>query len=198
MIAVKRPDNRSLAGEWRAFAIPPLCALAACGDSALPEEASGTIVGSPEIADSPETAIMLEPGLWEWTLRPEPASFEGPETEEQADVQRQLNRPIGDTLCLGPEQAAHPGPRTFQGTNGEDGCRYSGFSMGDGEISYQGRCEGDAGSGTTHVEGTYTAVSYDLTVRATIEEGPAGRAGMTGRITGRRTGECEADLGPGS
>ncbi|MBC7986664.1 MAG: DUF3617 domain-containing protein [Sphingomonadaceae bacterium] len=179
------------------LALAPLALLAACSDGGADRDGDGEI-SSEEVA-AEAGRVTMRPGEWEVTARLTEFDAEGMPPEARAMMDEQMGEPQVTSSCVTPEQARNPQGNMFSGEDGEN-CTYSEFSMSGGQLLIDGSCqsEGMEGSMTLHMEGTYTPTSYALDSTIAIEGGAGSEGGplrISGRVEGRRTGECEPDPG---
>jgi hypothetical protein len=153
---------------------PPLALVAACGES----------------------AVSLQPGMWETTVQFKTIDIPGAPAEAVAPMRAMLSQPQTRSECLTPEEAANPAGRMMAGEEGNN-CQYSDSTFAGGTIRVRGTCQ-EQGQGRMQMsmEGTYTATTMNAEVSSEVQP-PAGTEGpqsirMAGTLTARRTGECPA------
>lgn len=161
------------------FALPAL-ALAACGDSAAPEEKAAA-------------AAALTPGLYQVTS--EVTRFES--TDEGTPA---IDTPVGTrteaSICLDEENAARPDPALFVGE--EESCGWERFYMRNGRINSGLTCELEGhGQVMRNVTGTFQAESFEATIDTNTYFPGDGDVRIGSTISGQRTGDCPAGTAEG-
>ncbi len=171
--------------------LPAVTMLAACnsGPTVTAENASVA-----EVATAAQTAVKMQPGQWETTVKV--ASIEGtglpPEVQNAMKQQKQEHKV---QTCLTPEQAEKP-PQEMLGAM--KGCTYEKFSMAGGTMSGTMVCKnmpGMAGEIRSAMSGSFTSTSYDFTSETQMDmpamPGGGGKMTTKTQISGKRLGDCE-------
>lgn len=139
-----------------------------------------------------EKAASLQPGQYEVTS--EVTAFEVVEPGEAA-----INTPVGTrataSVCVGNEAQVNPALFANEGLN----CQHGSYYARNGRMNMTMNCskEGAAGNFGTTVEGTFQADSFEATRSVTSYLQGGGDVQISSRLTGRRTGECQAQA-PGN
>jgi Protein of unknown function (DUF3617) len=170
----------------RALAILGLAALASCsGDGGEEQKQAEAPAAAP--------ASALEPGQWEVTMEV---------TDSRRGAQSSVlitgnEKPMPTippksttSLCVGQEQAQEPPPGLL--AVGRDGCKYSNFYMSRGRMVASLSCPQPDGQMSMSVDGEYAADSFQATGDTTIGIYGTGSLIIKSKLTGRRTGACEA------
>lgn len=169
----------------RILALVPLLLAAAC---------SGESEADPKAADAASKAnLQLAAGQWETT-----AEYDNVEVTDGTEpaIKAAVGEKVTGGVCVAEGEGKKPQPSLFAAEG--DSCTYQNFYMSRGRLNADMRCrrEGVSGDIMLAVQGTYTADSFDLTTDTrTILSGP-GDIAASGKLTGRRAGECTpADSG---
>jgi hypothetical protein len=129
----------------------------------------------------------LAPGLWETRNRPGVATLDG-----RARNELPLPPLEPERVCLSPADVADPG--LFLAGATAPGCRITGSSWAGGRARVEASCPSPDGGkdGKMVLTGRYAADRYaiDFNTRA---YGDNGRMGFSGKLIGRRLGDCPPD-----
>jgi hypothetical protein len=124
-----------------------------------------------------------------------PARFEPGYWEQSKQMMATENTPEGrvsGNRCITPEEAAKP-VSLFEQAARNAGCELKDFTMSGGKIHGTRTCA-IPGPGHMHqtgtMEGTYTATSYEMTIRNDVEADGGIHFQAETRNRGRRVGKC--------
>lgn len=129
----------------------------------------------------------LAPGLWEMRNLPGVATLDGRALEEL---------PIGpiktQTICLPSSEALDPVTFLTRDLGGD--CSVTRKQSAGGRIDIAGTCPNqlEGPDGTFQLAGVLASRSYDVQF-ATTAVGENGRMTFSGKMTGRRVGDCPSD-----
>lgn len=134
-------------------------------------------------ATSP-SASPLAPGLWETRNAPGTASLDGRALNELPLPPLEPER-----VCLSPTDAADPA-RFLVGATAPD-CRITSSTWGGGRARVEASCSSPDGGkdGNMVITGRYEVDRYVIDFDTTAY-GDNGRMGFTGKLIGRRLGDC--------
>lgn len=166
----------------RALAFVPLLLAAACsGEAEAPKQ------------QEPAAASQLDAGQWELTS--EVTQF------AKADAGApKIDTPVGTketrNICITEADAKKPQPGMFGG--GKDECTYGDFYMSGGRLSASVNCNrpGLSGNVATRADVDFKAASLEGTLNTTTYLNTDGDVRITRKLTGRRSGACEAGGAP--
>jgi hypothetical protein len=129
-------------------------------------------------------ATTLAPGMWEIMNRPGVATLDGRELSDLPLPELEPER-----LCLSAAQAADPA--TFLPGDTAEGCRITSASTSGGEVKIAGTCpSADGGKdGSLLLAGRYERDRYEVDFE-TVAYGNNGRMSFSGKLEGRRIGDC--------
>ena len=137
----------------------------------------------------------VEPGQWEFTVRP--VSMEAPEAPEEVRqaMQAQLDSEQAQTTseCITPAEAASFADSLGR-FSGNDDCDIEESDVGDGNIMMRGTCTvpGAAGSSPITMDGSYERESLQADITLEMNAPPLGPVTILAEMTGERTGDCDA------
>jgi len=163
-------------------------ALAGCSsqnDTVTAEDASVEDVA----AQVAKANLKPMPGRWESKMQIKSIEMPGLPPEVQGMMKSQLGKVQTSLTCLTQEQADKVDGEFFKpGDN--PGCKYDTFSMGNGKIKADMRCQEGNMSQNMTMEGSYGKESYamDITAEGKMEGNPIS---MAMHVESKRVGECD-------
>ncbi len=162
----------------RAYALIPLCFVAACSAEAGADQKA-----------KPAT-LALDAGQWETTTEVTRLDVVDGGTPAVAMA-------VGDKIvtsnCVGAEEVKKPAAVVFAGIDKAD-CSYDTFYMSRGRLNAAMTCTqpGLGGKMMVSTDGNFTATGFEATSdMRTILSGP-GDVSVATKVSGRRTGDCTA------
>jgi hypothetical protein len=179
-----------------AMILPAMLVLAGCNSEPEYKAENASVA---EVTKATQEAVKIQPGKWE--TRAEILSVDGEGLPpSMLDAMKQASKGQTHETCVTPEMAAKP-PQQLLGM--AKSCKYENFEIAGGNMKASMVCSGDpanpsAGMRAT-MSGKFTSTSYDVTsetavtmVAAAGSSGPTPKMTTKTRVTGRRTGECDA------
>jgi hypothetical protein len=146
------------------------------------------------------TAQSIQPGEWEMTS--EMVSVEAPGAPPQVAAQLRASLPNQRQTrrqCITPAEAANIGRNLIGNEATARGCRFADTTFAGGVIRIGVNCRQPGGQATMQmaVQGSFSATQLNAGLRMNLtgprQEGSGVQAiTMTGRMSGRRIGECPA------
>ncbi len=155
--------------------------------------------GDGKISDTEARAEMsagglmtMKAGLWEAKISFD--KLEAPEAPEDSEDRLKAEMAKGTTKqsCLTPAQLDQPGADFF-GVPEDANCAFDELRRSGDAMKVTMTCE-LAGNVTTKsaMNGTFAAETYNITIEHRIVGPPMGAIKMTGKIEGKRVGDCPA------
>jgi hypothetical protein len=142
------------------------------------------------------SAVSLQPGQWESTVRFSNIEMPGAPPEALAQMRAMLGQPRTNSECMTAAQAANPMGSLMNPGGSAGECQFPENTFAGGAIRVRATCTA-AGRGTMNMtlQGSYTATTMEAQVTSDIQAPPGLKNGpqsirMTGTMTGRRTGDC--------
>lgn len=178
-----------------------LAALAGCSGQSTNESAAATgdvsltNAAPSEVAAQTQAAgtMRFNPGQWETRVQLIDVNVPGLPAGAAEQMKKVMEATTTHSSCVTPEQAANPGAEVFAGSDGQ--CRYENFTMANGRIDAKMVCAGTAGSGEMRMQlkGSFDRTTFTMQ-NEMVTNAPGGGQAMTmkARVSGRRTGECQA------
>ncbi len=133
----------------------------------------------------PAAAEEMLPGQWEATMSVQ--SMEGAKISPQMKEMMSKRVPTVAKTCLTLAQIKN-GPQDIE-KNSKGSCKILSYSVGGGKVSNSMMCKTPGGTIKTTTSGTYTAKTYDNTVR-TISNMAGVKATTVAVLKGRWLGAC--------
>jgi hypothetical protein len=143
------------------------------------------------------SAVTLQPGQWETTIRFTSIEAPGMPPAMMAAMRARMGTPQTISQCMTPQQAANPTGNMMNPGGRPNGCQYTENTFSGGTIRVHGSCQQPgAGSVRMTLDGSYTATT--MAAQMTQEmHAPPGTPGpqainVSGPLTARRIGDCPA------
>ncbi|RVT43237.1 DUF3617 domain-containing protein [Sphingobium algorifonticola] len=138
----------------------------------------------------PEPApVILQSGAW--TFKRTQTGYNTPTTTAE-DYARMVGSNSEAKLCLKVDTEGRPDADALAGREGTD-CSYTDASIRKGRFIATLACKAGAGTSELVVEGNYKADSLTLGVSMTQTVGGKAVLRTTHDLSGKRTGDCEAE-----
>jgi Protein of unknown function (DUF3617) len=137
-------------------------------------------------------AMKMKPGMWETTI-----SFSNLEAKGMPDAaKKQMLAAMGKGVtvksCLTKEQVEKPGSEFF-GTPKEANCDYQQLDRSGNNMKIAMTCKPDGKTVVTStMDGSFSDESYSMTMQQKTSGTPMGDMDMSGKIEGKRLGDCPA------
>jgi hypothetical protein len=162
-------------------------ALAACGSKPAVNEKNASVEQvSEKVREASNEQGFIRPGKWQSTVTIDQMEMPGMPPEVASQMKKMVAERHTTNSCLTPEEAKQPKENFF---SGNDQCRYEHFTMGNGKIDAEMRCEQGGSAQLMQMQGTYSPDSYRM--HMTARGGPAGTAmTMQMSVEAKRVGEC--------
>lgn len=168
-----------------AIAALTLAACSAGGDK------DGKYPDSPAAAQS-MSAFKVQPGLWETKI-----AFKSIEAKGlPLAIKQQMLAAMGDGItvknCVKKEQSEKPSAEFFGSPNSSN-CTIGSFKVTDGQMSVKLTCKPESKAVIeSSMTGTFGADGYSMDVHQKTSGTPMGDLITTGKIDGKRLGDCPA------
>lgn len=178
-------------------ALPFLLVLAACDaqptatTQTAATAANGTVqtpVGTAVDRPAATRQDSITPGQWELASVTKTVTGDAVTPEMRTAL---VGRTAAVDSCIPATQAARPDPNFFTGGSANE-CKYTQAAFANGKLSATIACNGNAGTTTMQVGGTYDATTLvaDATMRTSGAD--SGNMSQSVQLKGRRIGECRA------
>ena len=145
--------------------------------------------------DSGATRTMVRPGKWSSTVAILEMNSPGMPPEMQAAMKARVGEPRTVEACLTADQVDNP-ERMIGAVPAS--CRYARYTMGNGKMNANMRCETNGMVQEMRVAGAYSKDQYSLTIdnktsapAGMVAGQPAGAMSMKMKVDSRRLGECD-------
>lgn len=145
--------------------------------------------------DSGATRTMVSPGKWSSTVAILEMNSPDMPAEMQAMMKQRIGQPQTVEACLTAEQVDNPERMLGQIPAS---CKYDRYTMGNGKMDGQLRCDTNGLKQEMRVAGTYTKDQYSITIdnktvmpAGAIPGGQAGTMSMKMKVDSKRLGDCD-------
>jgi hypothetical protein len=166
-------------------------ALAACSDKGADTDGDGKITDAEAKAEMGSGGKMaMKPGQWEVKISFDKIEAPGMPANLQGKMKEQLGSGMTQRSCLTQEQVDKPGGDFF-GAPAEANCTFDDLSRSGDAMKVAMTCK-PAGNVVvkSKMDGKFAAETYTMNIEQSTEGTPMGAVKMTGKIEGKRVGEC--------
>lgn len=166
-------------------------ALAACSDKGADADGDGKISANEakaEMADG--TTTKMQPGEWETKITF--SNIEGKSLPPQAleMMKTKMSEGMSTKSCLTKEQSDKPGSDIF-GAPAEANCSFEELDRNEDRMKVAMTCKPVPNiTVKSKMDGTFAKTSYAMNIEQSTEGQPMGLIKMTGKIEGKRIGDC--------
>ncbi|WNO54328.1 DUF3617 domain-containing protein [Stakelama saccharophila] len=167
--------------------------LTGCGDADDSIDARNASVA--DVSQQAQTILKQKPGMWRTTT--EITDLKTADIVQGSPIDRLMREQMASgqtrSACVSEGDASLP--IFARAVDPQAACRYDHIRMGDGTIDALLTCPAADGVGTVEFSqrGSYSATDFDIETRLTRRNGDGtGASTMAMRLTGERTGDCEA------
>lgn len=179
----------------RKFLILGVAALAisACSKKGADADGDGKISDAEARAEmSSGGAMAMKPGLWEVKIGFDKIDAPGIPANLQGQMKAQMGKGVTQQSCLTKEQVEKPGGDFF-GAPPEANCSFDALSRSGDGMTVAMTCKpGGTMVIKSKMDGKFAAETYSMTIEQSSEGTPTGAVKMSGKIDGKRVGDCPA------
>jgi hypothetical protein len=179
----------------RKFLILGVAALAisACSEKGADADGDGKISDAEATAEMADGGSMaMKPGEWEVKISFNKIVAPGIPAELQGKMKEQMGKGMIQKSCLTQKQVDKPGGDFF-GAPAEANCTFEELKRTGDSMKVAMTCK-PAGNMTikSKMDGKFAAETYTMNINQNTEGTPMGTVKMTGKIEGKRVGDCPA------
>lgn len=168
-------------------------AISACSDKGADTDGDGK-VSTAEAKTEMEAggAMAMKPGQWEVKISFDKVEAPGIPEAAAKQMKAQMGKGITQRSCMTKEQSEKPGTDFF-GAPAEANCTFEELDRSGNAMKVAMTCK-PAGNLTvkSKMDGRFGAESYTMNIEQSTEGTPMGAVKMTGKIEGKRIGDCPA------
>jgi Protein of unknown function (DUF3617) len=167
-------------------------ALSAC-DKGADADGDGKITEAEATAEMASGGAMaMKPGQWEVKISFDKVEAPGVPAAAQGKMKEQMGKGMTQRSCLTQAQVEKPGGDFF-GAPPEANCTFNEISRSGNAMKVAMTCK-PAGTMTvkSKMDGQFAAETYTMNIEQSTEGTPMGAVKMTGKIEGKRVGDCPA------
>jgi hypothetical protein len=168
-------------------------ALSACADKGADTNADGKISDAEAAAEmAVGGAMAMKPGLWEVKIGFDKVEAPGAPAAMQETLKTQMGKGVTQRSCLTQAQVDKPGLEFF-GAPPEANCTFDALDRSTEGVKVAMTCK-PAGPiiVKSKMDAKFNAETYTMTVEQNTDGTPMGAVKMTGKIEGKRVGDCPA------
>jgi Protein of unknown function (DUF3617) len=179
----------------RKFLILGVAALAisACSNKGADADGDGKISDAEAKAEmSSGGAMAMKPGLWEVKIGFDKIDAPGVPANVQGQMKEQMGKGMTQQSCLTQAQVDKP-DGDFFGAPPEANCTFDELSRSNDGMKVAMTCKpGGNMVVKSKMDGKFAAETYTMNIEQSTEGTPMGAVKMTGKIEGKRVGDCPA------
>ena len=168
-------------------------ALSACADKGADTNGDGKISDSEaatEMADG--GAMAMKPGLWEVKIGFDKIEAPGAPGAMQETLKTQMGQGVTQRSCLTKAQVDKPGMEFF-GAQPEANCTFEALDRSNAGVKMAMTCKPASQIIVkSKMDGKFSAETYTMRIEQNTDGTPMGAVKMTGKIEGKRVGDCPA------
>jgi hypothetical protein len=167
--------------------------LSACSDKGADLDNDGKISDAEaETEMSSGGAMATKPGLWEVRSQYDKVEAPGMTADMQQKMKAQMAEGMTQRSCLTKAQVEKPGMAFFEAPPGAN-CKFDALDRNSDNVKMTMTCKpGGAIVLKSKMDGKFGAESYTMKIEQNTEGTPMGATKMTGKIEGKRVGDCPA------
>lgn len=168
-------------------------AISACSEKGADTDGDGKISNSEATAEMAQGGAMaMKPGLWEVKIGFDKIDAPGAPAEMQEKIKGQLGQGVTQRSCLTQAQVDKPSTDFF-GAPPEANCTFQELDRSSSGMKVSMTCKpGGAMTIKSTMDGKFAAETYTMNIAQSTEGTPMGAVKMTGKIEGKRVGDCPA------
>lgn len=165
--------------------------LSACSDKGADLDNDGKISDTEAESEmSAGGAMAMKPGLWEVRSQYDKVDAPGLAADMQQKMKAQMAEGMTQRSCLTKAQVEKPG-MAFFGAPPEANCTFDALDRKSDNVTMTMTCKpGGPIVLKSKMDGKFAAETYTLNVEQSTEGTPMGPVKMTGKIEGKRVGDC--------
>lgn len=168
-------------------------ALSACSDKGADTDGDGKISNAEATTEMGNGGAMaMKPGLWEVRSSYDKVEAPGVPADMQAKMKAQIAEGMTQQSCLTKAQVEKPGMEFF-GAPAEANCTFDAIDRTSDNVKMEMTCKP---SGPilvrSKMDGKFGVETYTMKVEQSTEGTPMGAINMSGKIEGKRIGDCPA------
>lgn len=168
-------------------------AISACSNTGADTDGDGKISTAEATTEMAKGGAMaMKPGLWEVKIGFNKVEAPGAPADVQEKMKAQMGQGVTQRSCLTKEQVEKPSTDFF-GAPPEANCTFEELSRSADGIKVAMTCKpGGAMVIKSKMDGKFQAETYTMNIDQSTEGTPMGAVKMTGKIDGKRVGDCPA------
>ncbi len=182
-------------GTMRKFLMMGVAALAmsACSDKGADADGDGKITSAEAKAEMADGKMLkMEPGEWETKISFSDVQAKNLPPQALAAMKTQMAKGVTSKSCMTKEQSEKPGSDIF-GAPPEANCSFQEFNKSGESMTVSMTCKPAPNMVVkSKMDGTFSTTGYAMNIEQSTEGPPMGAIKMTGKMEGKRLGDCPA------
>ena len=179
----------------RKFPIIAMAALAisACSNKGADADGDGKVSEAEATAEMADGGAMkMQPGEWETKISFNEINAKGMPPQALEAMKTKMAEGMSTKSCMTKEQSEKPGSDFF-GAPAEANCTFDELNRSGGSMKVAMTCKPSANMTVkSKIDGTFGTTTYSMNIVQSTEGPPMGMMTMTGKIEGKRLGDCPA------
>ena len=166
-------------------------ALSACSDKGADSDCDGKISDAEATTEmAAGGAMAMKPGLWEVRSQYDKVEAPGMPADMQQKMKAQMAEGMTQRSCLTKAQVEKPG-MDFFGAPPQANCTFDALDRASDVVKMTMTCKPSGAIVLkSKMDGNFAAETYTLNVEQSTDGTPMGPVKMTGKIVGKRVGDC--------
>ena len=167
--------------------------LSACSDKGADTDGDGKISNAEATAEmGAGGAMAMKPGEWEVKISFDKIDAPGVPAAMQGKMKDQMGKGMTQKSCLTQAQVDKPSGDFF-GAPEAANCTFDAISRSGNAMTVAMTCKpGGNMTVKSKMDGKFAAETYTMAIEQSTEGTPMGAVKMTGKIDGKRVGDCPA------
>ncbi len=168
-------------------------AISACSDKGADADGDGKVTDAEAKAEMAQGGKMtMQPGEWETKISFSEVEAKGLPPQAQQAMKAKMAEGMSTKSCMTKEQSEKPGSDFF-GAPTEANCTFDELNRSGESMKVAMTCKPAPGMTVkSKMDGTFGKTTYAMNIVQSTEGPPMGAIKMTGKIEGKRLGDCPA------
>jgi Protein of unknown function (DUF3617) len=168
-------------------------AMSACSDKGADADGDGKVSDAEAKAEmAAGGAMTMQPGEWETKISFSDVEAKGLPAQAQQAMKAKMAEGMSTRSCMTKEQSEEPGSDFF-GAPPEANCTFDELDRSGESMKVSMTCKPAPNMMVkSKMEGTFGKTTYSMSIVQSTEGPPMGAMKMTGKIEGKRLGDCPA------
>ena len=168
-------------------------AMSACSDKGADADGDGKVSDAEAKAEMADGGKMtMQPGEWETKISFSEIEAKGLPPQTQQAMKTKMAEGMSTKSCMTKEQSEKPGSDFF-GAPPQANCTFDELNRSGDGMKVSMTCKPSPNMTVkSKMDGTFGKTTYSMKIEQSTEGPPMGAIKMTGKIEGKRLGDCPA------